>query len=64
MKFDKPFKEKKQRDVSKQSQRSVLTSYFNEDELKDFGKNDPVIYEGELYRFKPGIEHNFISRWI
>ena len=20
--------------------------------------------EGELYRFKPGIENNFISRWV
>jgi hypothetical protein len=41
-----------------------MSTYFNEEELKDFGKNDPVEFEGELYRFKPGIENNFIGRWV
>ena len=31
---------------------------------KDFGRNDPIIQEGDIYRFKPGIENNFISRWV
>jgi len=29
-----------------------------------FDEADPVFHEGELYRFKPGIENNFISRWV
>jgi len=29
-----------------------------------FGEDDPIVLEGDIYRFKPGLEHNFISRWI
>lgn len=41
-----------------------MKDYFNENEIQDFGTNDPVLLQGPLYRFKPGIENNFISRWV
>lgn len=28
------------------------------------GKDNPIVFQGELYRFKPGIQHNFITRWV
>ena len=27
------------------------------------GEN-PIVFQGELYRFRPGIQNNFISRWV
>ena len=33
--------------------------------LNNFGVADnPIVFSGELYRFKPGISNNFISRWV
>lgn len=26
--------------------------------------DEEIILEGEMYKFKPGIEKNFISRWL
>ena len=25
---------------------------------------DPIVFQGELYRFKPGLQNNFISRYL
>eukprot|EP00347_Sterkiella_histriomuscorum_P022149 403331507 len=41
----------------------VLNAYISQAE-QDFGANDPVLSQGEIYRFKPGYESNFIPRWI
>ncbi len=33
--------------------------------MKNFGCTDnPILFEGEVYRFKPGIQSNFITRWF
>ena len=26
--------------------------------------DEEILYEGELSKFKPGIERNFITRWL
>jgi hypothetical protein len=55
-------KTKKQRGSSR-PEKSTANAYFSEKDLL-FGEDDPVELEGDLYRFKPGIQHNFISRWV
>ena len=46
-------------------EKSVISQYFDLSQgFSLFGEGDPVLYEGELFRFKPGIENNFISRWV
>ncbi len=33
--------------------------------FNNFGsKENPLIFEGDIYRFKPGIQNNFIKRWF
>jgi hypothetical protein len=33
--------------------------------LNNFGAIDnPIVFAGEVYRFKPGSQNNFISRWF
>lgn len=50
---------------NKNLNKSIIKSYFDKENLFElFGEDDPVTLEGELYRFKPGIENNFISRWV
>jgi hypothetical protein len=56
--------------VEERSQGSVISSDSSECKpvdyyLNNFGTNDnPIVFQGELYRFKPGIQNNFISRWV
>ena len=48
-----------------EKERSVISQYFDLSQgFSLFDEADPVFHEGELYRFKPGIENNFISRWV
>ena len=45
--------------------KSTIRTYFQKENLFEvFGEHDPITLEGEIYRFKPGIENNFISRWV
>ena len=33
--------------------------------LKSIGSQEnPIVFQGELFRFKPGIQNNFISRYV
>jgi hypothetical protein len=51
--------------LNKEQLRNKLKSYIDDvNDNKDFGKNDPILEQGDIYRFKPGIENNFISRWV
>ncbi|CDW87864.1 UNKNOWN [Stylonychia lemnae] len=48
-----------------EERKNKLKNYLDENnDKKDFGRNDPIVQQGEIYRFKPGIENNFISRWV
>ena len=46
-------------------EKSVIESYFDMSMgMSVFGDADPTLFEGEIYRFKPGMEMNFIPRWV
>ena len=33
--------------------------------LHNFGTmENPIVFSGEIYRFKPGLQNNFIARWF
>lgn len=55
---------KKERRGSSRAERSVANAYFSEKEIGLFGNDDPIELEGDLYRFKPGVNHSFITRWV
>ena len=41
--------------------KSCISEYFkNPDMIELFGNEDPVGMQGELFRFKPGVDKNFI----
>ena len=46
---------------TKSSEESANTSFDSEDW---FGDNDPIVKEGEIMRFKPGIAKNFVPRYV
>lgn len=47
------------------NERSVISNYFDLSQgFSVFDEADPILFEGEVFRFKPGVEINFISRWV
>ena len=62
-----PFTPVKQEQKAKRSvkDRSVISQYFDLSQgFSLFDEADPILCEGDLFRFKPGMENNFISRWV